>query len=88
LVLAPLVAGTRRTRAAPELEPLTLEPRGVPSWRMVTLGVGVDNRALPMRLGLSIFGAELSTRSIDKLGHTAFMLPFDFPLRAPPSLPR
>jgi len=90
VVAAPLVLGTRRTSLTPELAPVRLDPRGVPWWRAVSCGVAVSNSALPMRLGLSFFAAELSTRSLDTLGHAGFMLRFDFPLRArgsPPNHP-
>jgi hypothetical protein len=83
VVAAPLALGTRRTRAVPELAPLT-PPRdgasGIPWWRMLTLGVAFEHRALPLRLGASVFAAELSTRSIDELGQRGFMLRFDYAL--------
>ena len=83
VVAAPLVLGSRRTHVAPELEPLRLEPNGVPWWRALSCGVAVSDPAWPMRLGMSFFAAELSTRRIEALGHAGFMLRFDFPLRAP-----
>lgn len=80
VVAAPLALGTRRTRVTPELAPLGPAPAGIPWWRMVTLGVAVEHRALPLRLGVSVFAAELSTRPIDELGARGFMLRFDYPL--------
>jgi len=80
LVVAPLPLGTRRTRWLPELAPLTPAPNGVPWWRMVTLGVAFEHPALPLRMGISVFLAELSTRPIDDLGQRGFMLRFDYPL--------
>lgn len=80
VVAAPLVLGTRRTRFAPELAPLAPAPDGIPWWRMLTLGLAFEHPALPLRLGVSVFAAELSTRPIDEIGQRGFMLRFDYPL--------
>lgn len=79
-VAAPLALGTRRTRFSPELAPLAPAPEGIPWWRMLTLGVAFEHPALPLRLGASVFAAELSTRPIDELGQRGFMLRFDYVL--------
>jgi hypothetical protein len=88
LVVAPLLAGTRRTGPPPEpeLAPLDAdgEARGLPIWRMLAAGVAWDDpRFLPMRIGLSVFAAELSGRSLSRLGHRGVLVRFDFPLAAP-----
>ncbi len=82
VVAAPLALGTRHTRFSPELAPLRASPApdGVPWWRMLTLGIAFEHRALPLRMGVSVFGAELSTRPIDEIGQRGFMLRFDYPL--------
>jgi hypothetical protein len=82
LVVAPLVLGSRRSAVPAELEPLVAAKRGIPTWRAFSAGVAVVSPLLPMRLGLSCFAAEVSTRPITKLG---VMLRFAFPLRAPRS---
>ncbi len=80
MVAAPLWLGTRRTRFSPELAPLAPARDGVPWWRMLTLGLAFEHPALPLRLGASVFAAELSTRPLDELGQRGFMLRFDYPL--------
>lgn len=84
-VLAPLVAGSRRTRSYPEVEPLPAGHRGVPTWRALTLGLDVSPRGSPLRFGAAAFLAELSTQPIGELGHAGFMFRFDFPLRLEPA---
>jgi hypothetical protein len=79
-VAAPLVAGTRHTRTSPELAPLA-GGSGVPWWRALSLGLDVTAPSLSLQFGASLFLAELSTRSLDELGHAGFMFRFAFPLR-------
>jgi hypothetical protein len=52
----------------------------VPWWRALSAGLSIERPILPMRLGLAVFLAELSTRPINELGHAGFMLRFDYPL--------
>lgn len=79
-VVAPLVAGTRRTRTSPEFAPLA-GGAGIPWWRALSVGLDVTAPSLPVRFGASLFVAELSTRPPRELGHGGFMFRFDFPLR-------
>ena len=80
-VVAPLVLGTRRTHVTPELAPLAAGGRGVPWWRAGSVGVTIARPGAPLRFGLALFGAELSTRPLEQVGHLGCMLHFDFPLR-------
>jgi hypothetical protein len=81
-VFAPLLLGSRRPSVGPELAPLVAAKRGIPCWRVASAGVALADGVLPLRLGLSFFASELSTRPIGKLGYGGFMLRFDFPLRS------
>jgi hypothetical protein len=60
---------------------------GIPVFRRVSLGVAYHIPALPLKLGLAYWAAELSTRSITTLGHEAVLLRFDFPLRTVEAAP-
>jgi hypothetical protein len=82
LVVAPLLLGSRRPTVAAELEPLVAAKRGVPTWRAFSAGIGVVPPVLPMRLGVSWFAGEVSTRPVAKLGYGGLMLRFAFPLRS------
>lgn len=84
-VLAPLVAGSRRTRSSPELEPLPMGHAGIPTWRALTLGLDITPPSSPLEFGAALFVAELSTRPIGELGHAGFLFQFDFPLRLAPA---
>lgn len=82
VVLAPLLLGSRRPNVGRDLAPLVAAKRGIPCWRAANVGVALADGVLPMRLALSLFASELSTRPVGKLGYGGFMLRFDFPLRA------
>jgi hypothetical protein len=80
VVAALLPLGTRRSTPGEALAPL--EPaRGVPSFRQLSVGVSYDDPATPMRLGLSLFAAELSPRPMTTLGHRGGLVRLEFPLR-------
>lgn len=82
VVLAPLFIGGPTTSPPREVAPLDAPRGGIPTWRYVGLGASWDRPDfMPMRVGLSFFGAELSGRPITKLGHQGVMLRFEFPLR-------
>jgi hypothetical protein len=81
LVVAPLVAGTRRTRVIPELSPLEAGGSGMPWWRACSAGLDVTVPSFPMQFGVSAFVAELSNRPVSELGHAGFLFRFGFPLR-------
>lgn len=80
IVLAPfIVNGQPDVRR--DVEPLHEDRGGIPVWRKVTLGIGWDDeRALPFKPTLAFFGAELSGRSVDRIGYRGVMLRFDIPL--------
>jgi hypothetical protein len=80
LVTALLPLGTRRSNSGEELEPLS-PSRGVPSFRMFSAGLGYEDRATPMRLGVSLFAAELSSRPYTTFGHRGVLLRLEFPLK-------
>jgi hypothetical protein len=57
-------------------------------WRSLAAGISFDNApVLPMRAGVALFGAELSGRPVERLGHRGVMLRFEFPLRVPSAAP-
>lgn len=82
LVVAPFLLGGPTHRPSPDVAPLDAPRGGTPTWRHLDLGVSWDHAtALPMRAGVSFFGAELSGRPVTELGHRGVMLRFEFPLR-------
>jgi hypothetical protein len=80
LVTALLPLGTRGSTPAELLWPLA-PTRGVPSFRMLSAGVGYEDPATPMRVGVSLFAAELSSRHYTELGHRGALVRLEFPLR-------
>jgi hypothetical protein len=80
LVTAVLPLGTRRSTPGEALAPLA-PTRGVPSFRQFSAGVGYDDPETPMRLGVSLFAAELSARPLTSLGHRGALIRFEFPLK-------
>jgi hypothetical protein len=80
LVTALLTLGTRRSRPGKALEPLSAS-RGVPSFRIVSAGLGYEDPTTPMRLGVSLFAAELSSRPYTTFGHQGALLRLEFPLK-------
>jgi hypothetical protein len=80
LVTALLPLGTRRSSPGDALEPLS-PARGVPSFRMFSAGLGYEDPATPMRLGVSLFAAELSSRPYTTFGHRGALLRLEFPLK-------
>jgi hypothetical protein len=84
LVAAPLLLGGTTTHPSKDVAPLDGERGGLPTWRMIGLGASFDHASvMPMRAGVSFFGAELSGRPVARLGHRGVMLRFEFPLRIP-----
>jgi hypothetical protein len=81
LVTALLPLGTRRSNPGEALAPLS-PSRGVPSFRMFSAGLGYEDLGTPMRLGVSLFAAELSSRPYTTFGHRGAMLRLEFPLKA------
>jgi hypothetical protein len=80
LVGALLALGTRGATPSAELAPL-VPSRGVPSFRQVSAGISYDDPATPMRLGVRLFGAELSSRPYTLFGHRGALVHLDFPLK-------
>lgn len=80
LVTALLPLGTRGSSPAQALQPLA-PARGVPSFRMLSAGIGYDDPGTPMRLGLSVFAAELSSRHYTLLGYRGALVRLEFPLK-------
>ena len=60
---------------------------GIPVFRRYSFGVAYHWKEMPLRLGLSYWAAEMSTRSLWTLGHEAVLLRFDFPLRTAEDAP-
>lgn len=81
LVGALLPLGTRGSTPSDALRPL-VRSRGVPSFRQISAGIGYDDPSTPMRLGVSLFAAELSSRSYTELGHRGAFVRLEFPLKA------
>jgi hypothetical protein len=80
LVVAVLPVGTRQRTIEDELFPV-VGSRGVPSFRMLSLGAAWDDPTEPLRFGVSLFAAELSGRPFSRLGHRGGMVRLEFPLR-------
>jgi hypothetical protein len=49
---------------------------------MFSAGLGYEDLGTPMRLGVSLFAAELSSRPYTTFGHRGAMLRLEFPLKA------
>jgi hypothetical protein len=81
VVGALLPLGTRGSTPGEALRPLA-RSRGVPSFRQVSAGIGYEDPSTPMRLGVSLFAAELSSRPYTELGHRGAFLRLEFPLKA------
>jgi hypothetical protein len=90
LVMAPFLLGGPTHDPPKDVAPLDSPRGGTSTWRYVGVGASWDHASvLPMRAGVSFFGAELSGRPVTKLGHQGVMLRFEFPLRlAEARLPR
>lgn len=82
LRMVPLVLGLAQESPDPELGALA-RPRsaGIPIYRQIGLGGSMFVRAIPVRLGLHFWAAEMSTRRVTEIGHRAVELKFEFPLR-------
>jgi hypothetical protein len=80
LTTALLPLGMRGPRPNTALLPLA-SARGVPSFRVLSAGIGYEAPTAPMRLGLSLFAGELSSRSYTEFGHRGAFLRLEFPLK-------
>jgi hypothetical protein len=81
LVLAPLLLSKSNTLPA-RLAPIDDERGDLVTWRTLALGATWDDPSvMPMTIGASVFGAELSRRPLTEVGQRGFFLRFDFPLR-------
>jgi hypothetical protein len=80
LVAAVLALGTRRSKVPEALLPLE-GSRGVPKFRLVSFGAVWHATEVPFSFGASVFRAELSTRPLERLGHSGGMVRLEFPLR-------
>jgi hypothetical protein len=84
LIMAPFFVGGATHDPPPDVAPLDAPRGGVPVWRYVALGASFDHTPImPMRAGVSVFGAELSGRPVEQIGHRGVMIRFEFPLRLP-----
>jgi hypothetical protein len=81
VVVAPLLL-SHSTSSSMRPVPLDDERGPLVAWRTLALGASWDKpEVMPMRIGASLFGAELSRRPLTMLGQRGFLLRFDFPLR-------
>jgi hypothetical protein len=82
LRFSPLFLGAANEHPDSELGPMSRErSAGIPIFRQVNVGAATYIHAIPARIGLHYFAAELSTRKITDLGHHAVMVKYEFPLR-------
>jgi hypothetical protein len=79
-VTALLPLGTRGSRPNAALLPLVAS-RGVPSFRLLSAGIGYEPPGAAMRLGISLFAGELSSRPYTEFGHRGALLRLEFPLK-------
>lgn len=81
LTIAPLLLGGAGHPSA-NVAPLDGPRSGFPTWRKLDFGIGYqDYRNLPFKPAFEFFGAELSSRRVDKVGYRGAMMRFDIPLR-------
>jgi hypothetical protein len=87
LVVSPFLLGGAPAKVSADVAPLRLDDGpsngdGISVWRKVGAGIGWDDPSmLPFKLTLAFFGAELSDRSIDRIGYRGAMMRFDIPLK-------
>ncbi len=79
LAFAIFTLGTRHVSPPPQVSPFG-PTEGVPTFRMLSAGVKYADPGTPMDFGVGVFGAELSSRPIGRLGHTGAMIHLRFPL--------
>jgi len=84
VVVAPFLLGGPASHVPRDVAPLDFDREGMTVWRKVGLGIGWEDPAnIPFKPTLSFFGAELSERSLDRIGYRGGMIRFDIPLRVP-----
>jgi hypothetical protein len=85
VTMAPFVLGGPTDSVSADVAPFDTTPRdGVSVWRRVNAGIGYDDpTVLPFKPTLAFFAAELSNRSVDKIGYQGVMMRFDIPLKVP-----
>jgi hypothetical protein len=79
--VTPLLLGRSETGPDPILEKLAVDrPSGIPTYREASFGASVHLPQVPMDIGLGYEALELSSRRIDKLGHGALLVRFEYEL--------
>ncbi|MEQ9496952.1 MAG: hypothetical protein RIT81_08835 [Deltaproteobacteria bacterium] len=76
--LAPFLINVR-PRPPDVVAPLAADRTGLPVWRRASVGVGLADGILPVRLSVRYYGLELGPRPTDGFGHRGLIFQFETP---------